>query len=186
MINAVPVPDTRSDGTFCRELGRRLWRPTTPRAMDFLGKERFAAYQTPSVSDSAEYQEPPRQPGAAARRTAMNACRQWRRRKRQRQRTYCWEDQWQAGPWSPRQSFPLFLNLAFYLLHLRKLKTFGQDVADPPSSIVITCDVNLRIVGSLSPLYQLRSLPLPWLLIRQQSTEVCQHPAVLKAGRRRP
>jgi hypothetical protein len=50
------------------------------------------------------------------------------------QRTYCWEDQCQAGPWSPRQSFPLFLNLAFYLLHLQKLKTPCHDVleADKP------------------------------------------------------
>jgi hypothetical protein len=69
-------------------------------------------------------------------------------------KTYCWEDQWQAGPWSPRQSFPLFLNLAFYLLHLQKLETLCHDVADAPSSIVITCDVNPRVVGSLWPLYQ--------------------------------
>ena len=32
MINAVPVPETRSGGTFCREPSRR-WHSTTPRAM---------------------------------------------------------------------------------------------------------------------------------------------------------
>jgi hypothetical protein len=40
---------------------------------------------------------------------------------RQRQRTYCWEDQWQAGPWSPRQLFPLFLFLIMRFGNLDKV-----------------------------------------------------------------